>query len=108
MVGQRDALAAGPLVDEETGLGGLAAAADVKGVDDVREAESFRGLGEFPGIKLAAVMRPAGVQEPALSRRALPVLDLQMLADGRGVRNRQILQPDERLLPSGQPKQRLA
>jgi len=36
---------AGPLVDEETGLGGLAAAADVKGVDDVREAEPHRGLG---------------------------------------------------------------
>ena len=37
-VGQRDALAAGPLVDEEAGLGGLAAAADVEGVDDVGEA----------------------------------------------------------------------
>jgi len=38
VVGQRDALAAGPLVDEEAGLGGLAAAADVEGVDDVGEA----------------------------------------------------------------------
>jgi hypothetical protein len=37
-VGQRDALAAGPLIDEEAGLGGLAAAADVEGVDDVSEA----------------------------------------------------------------------
>jgi hypothetical protein len=33
VVGQRDALAAGPFVDEEAGLGGLAAAADVEGVD---------------------------------------------------------------------------
>ena len=39
VVGQRDALAAGPLVDEEAGLGGLAAAADVEGVDDVGEAD---------------------------------------------------------------------
>jgi hypothetical protein len=38
VVGQRDALTAGPLVDEEAGLGGLAAAADVEGVDDVGEA----------------------------------------------------------------------
>ena len=38
VVGQRDVLAAGPLVDEEAGLGRLAAAADVEGVDDVGEA----------------------------------------------------------------------
>jgi hypothetical protein len=38
VVGQRDALAAGALVDDEAGLGGLAAAADVEGVDDVGEA----------------------------------------------------------------------
>jgi hypothetical protein len=35
MVGRRDALAAGPLFDEEAGLDGLAAAPDVEGVDDV-------------------------------------------------------------------------
>ncbi|HEX2742816.1 MAG TPA: hypothetical protein VHN16_00240 [Streptosporangiaceae bacterium] len=46
MVGQRDALAAGPLAGEEAGLGGLAATADGEGVDDVREAEPDRGLGE--------------------------------------------------------------
>ena len=62
MVGQRDALAAGPLVDEEAGLGGLAAAADVEGVDDVGEAEPDRGLGELRGILVAAVAGPAGVQ----------------------------------------------
>jgi hypothetical protein len=42
MIGQRDALAAGPLVDEEGGLGGLTAAADVEGVDDVGESEPDR------------------------------------------------------------------
>ena len=88
VVGQRDALAAGPLVDEETGRGGLAAAADVEGVDDVGEAEPDRGLGELRGIQVAAVAGPAGVQEPALGRRALPVLDLQVLAEGGRVRNR--------------------
>jgi hypothetical protein len=45
MVGQRDALSTGPLVDEEPGLGGLPAAADVEGVDDVREAEPYCGVG---------------------------------------------------------------
>ena len=65
VVGQRDALAAGPLVDEEAGLGGLAAAADVEGVDDVGEAEPDRGLGELFGIQIAAVAGPAGVQELA-------------------------------------------
>jgi hypothetical protein len=39
VIGQRDALAAGPLVGEEAGLGGLADAADVEGVDDVGEAD---------------------------------------------------------------------
>ena len=33
VIGQRDALAPGPLVDEEAGLGGLPAAADMEGVD---------------------------------------------------------------------------
>jgi hypothetical protein len=88
MVGQRDALAAGPLVDEEAGLGGLPAAADVEGVDDVGEAEPDRGLGELRGLQFAAVAGPAGVQELALGRRALPVLDLQVLAEAGRVRNR--------------------
>jgi hypothetical protein len=44
MVGQRDALAADPLVDEEAGLGGLAGAADVEGVDDVGEARPKRTM----------------------------------------------------------------
>ena len=44
VVGQCDALAAGPLIDEEAGLGGLAAAADMEGVDDVGEAEPDRDL----------------------------------------------------------------
>src|ERR1035441_6117075 len=88
MVGQRDALAAGPLVDEEAGLGGLPAAADVEGVDDVGEAGPARGLGELRGLQFAAVAGPAGVQELALGRRALPVLDLQVLAEAGRVRNR--------------------
>jgi hypothetical protein len=82
VVGQRDALAAGPLVDEEAGLGGLAAAADVEGVDDVGEAEPDGGVGELRALQVTAVAGPAGVQEPALGRRALPVLDLQVLAEG--------------------------
>jgi hypothetical protein len=65
-VGQRDALAAGALVDEEAGLGGLAGAADVEGVDDVGESEPDRGLGELRGLQVAAVAGPAGVQELAL------------------------------------------
>ena len=60
VVGQRDALAACPLVDEEAGLGGLAAAADVEGVDDVGEAEPDRGLGELRVLQVAAVAGPAG------------------------------------------------
>jgi hypothetical protein len=60
----------------------------VEGVDDVREAEPHRDLGELSGIQFAVVTGAAGVQELALCRRALPVLDLQMLADGRGIRNR--------------------
>jgi len=55
-----------PLVDEEAGLGRLAAAAHVEGVDDVGEAEPDRGLGELFGIQIAAVAAPAGVQEMAL------------------------------------------
>jgi len=47
VVGQRDALTAGPLVGEEAGLGGFASAADVEGVDDVREAEPCRDLGKL-------------------------------------------------------------
>jgi hypothetical protein len=66
VVGQRDAVAAGPLVDEEGGLGGLAAAADVEGVDDVGEAEPDRGLGELRALQATAVAGPAGIQEPAL------------------------------------------
>src|ERR1035438_5010457 len=88
VVGQSDALAAGPLVDEEAGLGGLAAAADVEGVDDVRETESDRDLGKLGGLQVAAVAGPAGVQELASGRRALPVLDLQVLAEAGRVRNR--------------------
>jgi hypothetical protein len=45
VVGQRDALADGPLIDEEAGLGGLSVAADMEGVYDVREAEPYRDLG---------------------------------------------------------------
>jgi hypothetical protein len=70
------------------GLGGLAAAADVEGVDDVGEAEPDRGLGELRGLQVTAVAGPAGIQEPALGRRALPVLDLQVLAEAGRVRNR--------------------
>jgi hypothetical protein len=66
VAGQRDVLAAGPLVDEEAGLGGLAAVADVEGVDDVGEAWPDRGLGELFGLQVAAVAGPAGVQELAL------------------------------------------
>ena len=88
VVGQGDALAAGPLVDEEAGLGGLAAAADMEGVDDVGEAEPDRSLGQLRGLQVAAVAGPAGVQELALGRRALPVLDLQVLAEADRVRNR--------------------
>ena len=88
VVGQRDALAAGPLVDEEAGLGGLAAAAYVEGVDDVGEAKPDRGLGELFGIQIATVAASAGVQELALDGRALPIFDLQVLAEGGRVRNR--------------------
>ena len=88
VVGQRDALAAGPLVDEEPGLGRLAAAAHVESVDDVGEAEPDRGLGELRVLQVAAVAGPAGVQELALGRRALAVFDLQVLAEGSRVRNR--------------------
>jgi hypothetical protein len=56
--------------------------------DDVGEAEPDRGLGELRGLQVAAVAGPAGVQELALGRRALPVLDLEVLAEGGGVRNR--------------------
>jgi hypothetical protein len=88
VVGQSDALAAGPLIDEEAGLGGLAAAADVEGVDDVRETEPDRDLSQLRGLQVAAVAGPAGVQELASGRRALPVLDLQVLAEAGRVRNR--------------------
>jgi hypothetical protein len=57
---QRNALAAGPLVDEEAGLGGLAAAADVEGVDDVSKAEPDGGSVSC-GLQVAAVAGPAGV-----------------------------------------------
>ena len=80
MIGQRDAVAAGSLVDEEAGLGRLATAADVEGVEDVGEPEPDRGFGELSVIQFAAVAGAAGVQELALSGRALPVLDLQMPA----------------------------
>jgi hypothetical protein len=80
----------------------------VEGVDDVGEAEPHRELGEFRVIQLAAVARPAGVQELALGRGALPVLDLQVLAQGRRVGERQVRQRDERLLARGQPQQDLA
>jgi len=79
VVGRRDALAAGPLVDEVAGLGGLAAAANMESVDDVGEAEPDRGFRELRGLQVTAVAGPAGVQELALGRRALPVLDLQVL-----------------------------
>jgi hypothetical protein len=59
-----------------------------KGVDDVGEAEPDRGLGELRALQVTAVAGPAGVQEPALGRGALPVLDLQVLAEAGRVRNR--------------------
>jgi len=71
---------------KKRGLGGLAAAADVEGVDDVGEAEPDRGLGELRALQVTAVAGPSGVQEPALGRRALPVLDLQVLAKAGRVR----------------------
>jgi hypothetical protein len=49
----------------------------------------------------AAVAGPAGVQELALGRGALLVLDLQVLAQGRRVGERQVRQRDERLLARG-------
>jgi hypothetical protein len=60
----------------------------VEGVDDVGEAEPDRGLRELRALQVTAVAGPAGVQEPALGRRALPVLDLQVLAEAGRVRNR--------------------
>ena len=55
VVGQRDAVPGGPLVGEEAGLGGIAAAADVEGVDDVVEAEPDRGFGQLRGVQLTTV-----------------------------------------------------
>jgi len=52
-----------PLVDEEASLGGLAAAADVEGVDDVGEAEADRGLGELFGLQVIGSVGP-GHHEP--------------------------------------------
>ena len=54
-----------PAVGDEAGLGGLAAAADVEGVDDVVEAEPARGVGHLRGVQLTAVVGAAGVEEPA-------------------------------------------
>jgi hypothetical protein len=51
-------------------------------------AEPDGGLSELRGVQVAAVAGPAGVQELALGRRALAVLDLQVLAEGGRVRNR--------------------
>jgi hypothetical protein len=55
MVGQRDALPGGPLIDEEAGLGGLATAADVEGIDNFVETEPDRGFGQLRGVQLTAV-----------------------------------------------------
>jgi predicted house-cleaning noncanonical NTP pyrophosphatase (MazG superfamily) len=69
VVGQRDALAAGPLVDEEAGLGGLAAAADVEGVDDVGEA----------GLKRTICRQsPAGVGAASWNGNTLPFCRAQL------------------------------
>jgi len=57
VVGQRDAVPDGSLVGEEAGLGGLAAAADVEGVDDVVEAEPDRSVGQLRGVHLGAAGR---------------------------------------------------
>ena len=56
LVRQRDAMPGGPLVDEEAGFGGIAAAGDVEGGDDVVEAEPDRDLGELRGVQLTAVV----------------------------------------------------
>jgi hypothetical protein len=62
-VGERDAVPTGPLVDEEAGLRGLTAAADMEGVDDVRKAEQYGYFVQLRGVQLATVARPAGVEE---------------------------------------------
>ena len=88
-------------MDEEGCLSGLAVTADVEGVDDVGEPEPDRGLGQPLIIQLAAVAGPAGIQEPAHGRGALPVLYPEVLADGGGVGDRQVTERNERpLLPA--------
>jgi hypothetical protein len=101
-------LTAGSLVGEETGLGGLAATADVEGVDDIAEAESDRDLGKPRVVQFAAVAGSAGVQELALGGRALPVLDLQVLAKASRIRDRELRKRNEGLLAGGQVQQCLA
>ena len=73
-------------------------AADVEGVDDVIESESDRGFGQLRIIQFAAVTGPAGIQESAHRRRALPIFYLQVLAEGGSIRTRQVIQRNERLL----------
>ena len=81
MISESDAPASSPLIDEERGLSGLTIAADVEGVDDVGESEPDRDFGQPRIVQFAAVAGPAGIQEPAHGRRALPILYLEMLAD---------------------------
>jgi hypothetical protein len=79
VVGQRDAPAAGPLVDEETGPGGLAAAADVEGVDDVRVDEAGQlSLANVLAVAGAAESRPGVLPHPAADdpgERPVPSLE---------------------------------
>jgi hypothetical protein len=89
-----------PLVDEESSLRRLAIAADVEGVDYVVESEPDGGLGQLGVVQLAAVTGSAGIQEPAPGRRGLPVLGPEVLADGGGVRDGQVVQGNECLLLS--------
>lgn len=78
VVGQDNAAARAALVNEETVLHRLPVPADVKGVDDVLEAQADRGLNEPCLVQLATVMGPEGIKEPALGGGCLLVFQLQV------------------------------
>jgi hypothetical protein len=77
----------------------------MESVDEVGEPEPGRDLRQLHIIHFAAVTRPAGIQEPAHGRRALPVLCLEVLADGSGIRDRKVIQRNECLLLPAQLQQ---
>lgn len=74
---------------------GLPVTADVKGVDDILEPKPHGRVDQLGLVELAAVQRPARVEEPAPLRRGLPVFDLEVLAQRGYVWHGELVQRDE-------------